>query len=95
VIYSEVGYLDDRLVAISDLPKLKCPWENKFATGHHFLMVDPLILWRMTRSNLNNKPIIIPDEPNKAGRTIIAPNAIAVPVLRPTVKRSMINPPTA
>jgi len=24
MIYSEVGYLDDRLVAISDLPKLKC-----------------------------------------------------------------------
>ena len=23
---SEVGYLDDRLVAISDLPKLKCSW---------------------------------------------------------------------
>lgn len=58
-------------------------------------MVDPLILWRMTRSNLNNKPKIIPDAPNKAGRTIIAPNAIAVPALRPIVKRSMINPPTA
>ena len=67
----------------------------KLVPEHYFLWIDPLILFRVITSNLSKEPRIMPNTPNKTGSTIIAPNPIVVPTLRPIVRRSMIKPLTA
>ena len=67
----------------------------KLVPEHYSLWIDPLILFRVITSNSSKEPRIMPNTPNKIGRTIIAPNAIAVPKLRPIVRRSMVKPPMA